>query len=495
MSREIFPRYKITATAAEFCSTAAMPVPVISVEQMRAWERATWATGQTESAVIARVGEGLARHALALTQPADTILLLAGQGHNGDDARAMAAHLSGRVVEQINVLEPSLAFTELDAALQRQPALIVDGLFGLGLTRALSKEWQQLVRRVNEWRGPVLAVDLPSGLDADTGKPWPESIRATVTVTVGAPKRGLLATLAASFVGRLEVADDVGLIPCPCASELQWTLANDFCDWPTPRPTDGHKGTFGHAGIVAGSLGFHGAAVLAARGAQRARPGLITLFPQPEIFAPVAAQLQAVMAQPWREGLDFSKFSAVLFGPGLAAQNLPRDMRQTLQTLWQTSPATLVVDASALEWLPEASGNLPGLRVLTPHPGEAARLLGVTTDMVQQDRPAALRALSRRFGNAWIVLKGRHTLVGRAEGEIFVNSSGNNGLAQGGSGDLLAGYLTGWLAQPAVLSDPLMALRYAVWEHGAAADRLGTRRGNWIVEELAEELGAAAPRR
>ena len=472
-----------------------MPVPVITVEQMREWERATWATGQTESAVIGRVGECLARHGLALTQPGDTILLLMGKGHNGDDVRAMAAHLPGRVVEQIEVLEPGRAVTELNAVMQQRPALIVDGLFGLGLTRALSVEWQQLIRCVNESRCRVLAVDVPSGLDADTGKPLPESIRATVTVTVGAPKRGLLAPSAASFVGRLEVAADVGLIPCLCGSELQWTLPGDFRDWPPPRPTDGHKGTFGHVAIVAGSLGYHGAAVLAARGAQRARPGLITLFPQDSVYAPVAAQLQAVMVQSWREGLDFSKFSAGLFGPGLAAQHLSPGLRRTLQTLWQTSPVPLVVDASALEWLPETSGTLPGLRVITPHPGEAARLLGITTEQLQQDRPAALRALSQRFGNCWVVLKGRHTLVGRSEGVLFMNGSGNDGLAQGGSGDLLAGYIAGWLAQPAVLGDPLMALRYAVWEHGAAADRLGTRCGNWIVEELADELGSAAPPR
>ena len=472
-----------------------MSVPVITVAEMREWERATWATGQTESDIITRVGLGLASHALALTRSGETILLLAGKGHNGDDARAMATHLPDRIVEQIDVREPGAAITALVAALKQRPALIVDGLFGIGLTRALSADWVALIGVVNESHVRVLAVDVPSGLDADTGHPLPQSIRAAVTVTAGAPKRGLLATGAASFVGRLEVMDDVGFIPCPCAGEQQWTLPSDFQHWPTPRPTDGHKGTFGHLAIVAGSLGFHGAGVLAARGAQRARPGLITLFPQEAVSLPVASQLQAVMVRPWREQIDFSKFSAVLFGPGLADEALPAEVRRTLETLWHTSPAPLVVDASALEWLPESSWNLPGLRVLTPHPGEAARLLGVTTVEVQQDRPAALRALSQRFGNCWVVLKGRHTLVGRAGGELFVNSSGNDGLAQGGSGDLLAGYITGWLTQPAVQSDPLMALRYAVWEHGAAADRLGTRRGNWIVEELAGELGAAAPRR
>ena len=467
-----------------------MSVPVITVAEMRAWERATWAAGQTESAVIARVGRSLAHHALALTRPGDTILLLAGKGHNGDDARAMAAHLPGRVVEQIDVRDPGKACLVLAVALERRPALIVDGLFGIGLTRALSAEWSAIIQMVNESHVRVLAVDVPSGLDADTGQPLPESIRASVTLTVGAPKRGLLATNAASFVGRLEVVDDVGFIPCPCAGEQQWTLPAYFEHWPPSRPADGHKGTFGHVAIVAGSLGYHGAAVLTARGAQRAGPGLITLFPQPVVYEPVASQLQAVMVQPWGEQIDFSKFSAVLFGPGLADEALPPEVRRTLETLWQTSPAPLVVDASALNWLPEINAPRPGLRVITPHPGEAARLLGVTTAQVQQDRPASLRALSRRHGNAWVVLKGRHTLVGRTEGDLFVNSSGNDRLAQGGSGDLLAGYIAGWLAQPTMQSDPLLALRAAVWEHGAAADRLSRRRENWIVEELAEELGA-----
>ena len=466
-----------------------MPVPVISVEQMRAWELATWAGGQTESAVIALVGARLARRALTLTKPGDTILLLAGKGHNGDDARAMRPHLGGREVKQIEVREPAAARAELERALQLPPALIVDGLFGIGLFRPLDEDWQKLIAKVNGSRCRVLAVDVPSGLDADTGHALPDAIRATVTLTVGTPKRGLLAVHAAPFVGRLEAATDVGLIPCPCAGERHWVLPEDFSDFPPARPVDGHKGTFGHAALVAGSLGYHGAAVLAARGTQRARPGLVTLFTQSEVYAPVAAQLQAVMVQPWHDGLDFSKFSAVLFGPGLAAEHLPAGIRECLDQLWLLSPAPVIADASALEWLPRAAAARPGLRVITPHPGEAARLLDCATADVQRDRPAAVRALAKQFGNCWVVLKGRHTLTGRADGDIFVNSSGHDGLAQGGSGDLLAGFIAGWLAQPALQSDPALALRHAVFEHGAAADRLGARRGNWIIEELAGELG------
>src|SRR5436190_1128606 len=164
-----------------------MPLPVISVAQMREWERATWATGQTEQAVIARVGRALAGRALSLTQPGEFILLLAGQGHNGDDARAMLPHLPGRETQLIHVGEPALAQAEVSRALQRRPALVVDGLFGIGLNRELSTPWGELLQKVNNAHCRVLAVDVPSGLDAEAGRPLPEAIRATITMTVGAP--------------------------------------------------------------------------------------------------------------------------------------------------------------------------------------------------------------------------------------------------------------------------------------------------------------------
>lgn len=471
-----------------------MPVPVISLEQMREWERATWASGQTESAVIARVGEVLAQHALALTKPGDSLLLLAGCGHNGDDVRAMVEHLRGREVTLIDVADPATAQSEISNVLAKRPGLVVDGLFGIGLNRELSAAWQELISILNESGARVLAVDVPSGLDADTGKPQPVALQAAVTVTIGAPKQGLLATHAARYVGRLEVAHDVGLVPCPIASELQWTSADDFTDFPPPRPMAGHKGTFGHAAIIAGSLGYHGAAVLAARGAQRARPGLITLFTQPEIYAPVAAQLQAVMVSPWQDAArsrSVEKFTVFLFGPGLAAETLPPSVREWFRHLWSNDPRPVIADASALDWLPDGATPAGSCRVITPHPGEAARLLNTTTEEIQRNRLGAGRALSGKFGECWVVLKGRQTLIGRSTGEVFVNSSGNDGLAQGGSGDLLAGYMTGLLAQPLMQELPLMALRHAVFEHGAAADRLGANRRNWIVEELAGELGLA----
>ena len=466
-----------------------MPLPILSVAQMREWESATWATGQTEKMVIAAVGEHLAKRALALTRPGDVILVLAGKGHNGDDARAMLPGLVNRDARVINVEAPSAALPELTPALRRRPRLIVDALFGIGLNRNLDAAWIDFIERVNHSHLDVLAIDVPSGLDLETGRALPIAIRARVTVTIGAPKKGLLSPEAAEWVGQLEVASDVGLNPYPFHSDFQWTTPEDFATFPPRRAVDGHKGTFGHAAIVAGSLGYHGASILAARGAQRSRPGLITLFTSADVYSAVASQLQAVMVHPWVEGVDWSKFSAVLLGPGLAASNLPPPIRQTLLHLWREFRQPLVVDASALDWL-QHGGEVSGFcRVIMPHPGEAARLLDCTVTDVQRDRVQALRALSRRFGDCWVVLKGQHTMIGRAEGDIFVNSSGNSGMAQGGTGDLLAGYVTGWLAQPTLQGDPLRALRYAVWEHSRAAERLTVTRENWTVEELAVALG------
>jgi NAD(P)H-hydrate epimerase len=471
-----------------------MPLPVISVQQMREWENATWAAGQTPAAVIKRVGRALARRALDLTAPGDTILILAGRGHNGDDARAAAAHLPRRKVVVVNAADPRAAAKEfsrrIHPAAGAPPKWIVDGLFGIGLNRPLDAHWRILLDSVNQSGLPVLSVDVPSGLNADNGQVEGAAIKAEITLTIGAPKRGLLH--APEFVGRLEVAEDIGLIPCPHSSELNWTLPGDFAAWPLRRPVESNKGTFGHLAIIAGSRGYHGAAVLAARGALRAQPGLVTLFPQQSVYVPVAAQLQAAMVHPWRAGQPLPKnCTAILFGPGLAQPGLPETLRKNLRSWWKTFPGPMVVDASALDWLQPGANPSNAVRVITPHPGEAARMLGTSAEAVQADRVSASRKLSRLLGNCFVVLKGHHTLLSRATGPLFINSSGNPLLAQGGSGDLLGGYLAGLLAQPACQTDPLTAIRFAVWQHGAAADAASESRSNWTVEDLASHLGSA----
>jgi hydroxyethylthiazole kinase-like uncharacterized protein yjeF len=504
-----------------------MPLPVLTVEQMRAWETATWAAGVREADVIARVGECVAGKVRELVKPGSRVLLLAGKGNNGNDVRAAGPHLAGLIVDRLDVSSPAAALPELEKFLALNPALVVDGLFGIGVNRPLSGEWCRLIEVLNDSHRPVLAVDVPSGLDADSGAHFGAAVRAAVTLTVGAPKRGLVQGEAAEFVGRLEVTDEVGLLPDPAkvVGEQQgrrsedgwkfleaWTLAEDYADLPPRRAVTDHKGSFGHLLIVAGSLGYHGAAVLAAKAAGAARPGLVTVVTSPEAYPAIAGQLAFAMVRPWSQPLKLpAKATAVLVGPGLAGTDVPDWLRAQTVTWWRELPLPLIVDASALDWLaaihrewwarvakstPSAEELMqghdtwlhhPAVRVITPHPGEAARWFPEGNDGATQDRFGVAARLAAAAGIA--ALKGHQTLVRSADAPTFINPTGNPGLAQGGSGDTLAGFLAGLLAQPALQSDALRTVRYAVWEHGRAADRLEAQRRNWTAEDLAIEVG------
>ncbi|HUS35544.1 MAG TPA: NAD(P)H-hydrate dehydratase [Verrucomicrobiae bacterium] len=474
-----------------------MPLPVISVEEMRAWEESSWRAGRKERDVIATVGRIVAERALKMTKDDDRILVLAGKGNNGNDARAAIGHLLRRRVKLIDVNDPAAAFDEVSHLLEKRP-LLIDGLFGIGLNRALAPEWVRLIERINAAELQVLAIDVPSGLNATTGTPEGAAIRASVTLTIGAVKRAILAQSAWDYVGRLEVAPDIGLIPATVDarnSELLWSIESDFSEFQRrQRPASSHKGTFGHVAILAGSLGYHGAAVLAARGAQGAHPGLVTLITQSDSYVPVASQLQSAMVHRWPTHPKVEELcTALVVGPGLASQLLPEELRVEVKRLWRELRQPMIVDASALAWL-ELADSTEFVRVVTPHPGEAARMLGVSTADVQADRVSAVRKISQKFGGCWVVLKGHQTLVGRSQGPVFVNSSGNPFLAQGGSGDVLAGFLGGLLAQPFLQKDIDVTVRFAVWAHGAAADWLSARQGRWTVEELAGEVSVVGPR-
>src|SRR5687767_11220135 len=329
-----------------------MPVPVISVAQMREWEKVTWASGQTEEAVMRRAGEAVAGQAERMTKTGDVILVFAGKGHNGDDARFAAEYMRQRHVEVVRVTDPEAVTTAIPKYTARNPALLVDGLFGIGLNRPLARAWMKLIQRINATKLPVLAVDVPSGLNADSGEPLEEAVRAKVTLTLGAVKQGFLKANAWQFVGKLEVASGIGLVPYPFDTEVSMLTAGDFVDFPPVRPLGGHKGTFGHVAIIAGSAGYHGAAVLAARGAQRAQPGLITLITAEDVYVPIAQQLQSVMVRTWKEDRNLPEScTAVVAGPGLAAANLPAQIHEWVQELWTESKLAVIIDASALTWL------------------------------------------------------------------------------------------------------------------------------------------------
>jgi NAD(P)H-hydrate epimerase len=471
-----------------------MPVPVINVTQMRQWEDQTWTAGKSQTEVIQQAGQAVARYLLEITSDNAPILVLAGHGHNGDDARAAAAHLPNRQVTLISVQNPHSVLDEVERWLKTHRtanlAWILDGLFGIGLNRPLEGSWLDLIRLVNQSDVPVLALDVPSGLNADTGEIQGTVMMAEATLTLAAPKQGLLAPQAINLVGRLMVAPDIGLIPCVLETEVQWTLPEDFSNYPPRRPVNGHKGRFGHLCIIAGSQGYHGAAVLAALGAQRAQPGLISLIVPEDVYVPIASQLRSTMVHPWQPGMwDDDDFTAILFGPGLANYDLPADLKREVCHAWSNSPLPVIADASALDWLPKGLTCPDALRVITPHPGEAARMLSLSTTEIQADRPKALRELSGGWGRTHVVLKGHQTLVGSANGPIFINPTGNPHLAQGGAGDVLAGWMAGLLAQPTLQEDALKTIRYAVYTHGQAADRLTKETRHWIIDELFQKLG------
>jgi len=466
-----------------------MPIPVITVAQMREWEKVTWASGVNEDHVMRRAGQALARLAERLTGPGDSILFLAGKGHNGDDAAYAHDFIEGRKRSLLRVIDPELDAKAVLAQLEGRHALLVDGLFGIGLNRPLAAGWMKLIQRINECGIPVLAVDIPSGLNADNGLPLEVAVRAQYTLSLGAAKQGLLKTSATPFTGRLEVAEDIGLLPYPFSTEISLTQAGDFERFPPRRQMGGHKGTYGHVIILAGSRGFHGAAVLAARGAQRAQPGLITVLTAEDAYPPIASQMQAVMVNVLAEELVLPESStAVVMGPGLASQQLPEGIQRAVRHLWRDSPLPVLADASALDWIRAGECRTNALRVMTPHPGEAARMLETTPGEIQRDRVTAVRELSKRYGNCLVVLKGYQTIVGRAKEDLRVNNSGNPHLAQGGAGDVLAGFLGGLLAQPDLQKQATTTVQYGVWCHGATADALSETKPGFTVEELAGAL-------
>jgi len=206
----------------------------------------------------------------------------------------------------------------------------------------------------------------------------------------------------------------VGLTSCPHTSDLNWTVPEDFRNFPPRRTVTGHKGTFGHLTIIAGSWDFMARRFLAARGAQRAQPGRITLSTHESIYHAVASQLQAVMVNLWTPDMKLPETtSAVLIGPGMAAPGLADSMALTIRRLWRDLSLPVIVDASVLDWLPLGPVSKNAVRVITPHPGEAARLLKAAVSQCRQIARKRCAKISRRFGNCWVVLKGiKRSLAG-----------------------------------------------------------------------------------
>ena len=484
--------------------------PLYSVAQLRAIEQAA-AAALAPGVLMQRAGQAAANAALALLagQANRSVLLLAGPDNNGGDALEAAANLAhasaGVEVAVIHLAgdAPPSAETAhalarardgqvrfVDALSESAPGLVVDGLFGIGLTRALDGTARTLVEAVNALGWPVLALDVPSGLDADTGAVVGQSgagvaLGAARTLTFIGDKPGLHTCEGRDVAGEVEVeslAIDAHCFP-PASAQLNGAAL--FAAWLKPRANNSHKGSFGDVAIVGGAHGMAGAAMLAARAALYSGSGRVfvaALDPGPG-FDSVQPEIM------FRDGTTYPMdVGTLVLGPGMGASTLA----MALLTRALLGGAALVLDADALNLIAASAvqqqrlGARPAPTILTPHPLEAARLLGVGSVEVQRDRLAAARAIAARF-NAIVVLKGSGSVIAEPGGAAVINTSGNPGLASAGTGDVLAGVCASLLAQgwPA-----LEAALCAVWIHGAGADWLAAQ-GTGPIGLCAGELPAA----
>lgn len=460
--------------------------PVFLAAEIRAIEQAALAQSPPP-ALMERAGlaaAGLGRELLG--NSGGRVLLFAGPGNNGGDALVMARHLRS------SGCEPSVLFTgsgqkpspEARAALEawtgaggtfledlpagREWDLVVDGLFGIGLERPLEGRYAELVNWINASRAPVLALDIPSGLHADSGRVLGCAVHATHTLTFIGLKAGLLTLDGPDHAGNLAV-DGIGVEIPETTRARGWRIETGLLETVLPlRLRNTHKGSFGTVAIIGGAPGMTGAALLAGRAALKLGAGkvLLGLFSDTPAVDPNQPEL---MLRPAPDLLAMPIPDCLACGPGLGDSPAAQSV---LATAIGTA-APLVLDADALNLLaaqPKLQKALlarTASTLLTPHPAEAARLLERQTGKIQSDRIAAARELAERF-RASVVLKGSGSVCALHNGDWFINCSGNPGMATAGMGDVLTGMIAALIAQGV---EPEEALLCGVHLHGLAADQ------------------------
>ncbi len=418
---------------------------------------------------------------------AKKILVLTGTGNNGGDgfvvARlALQAELQVQVLQlgerqriEGDALTNALRYDALSGAwrpfageLPQDVDLVVDAVFGTGLEREVEGKWAQAIAAVNALPASVLALDIPSGLHADTGKVLGAAVQADASITFIGLKAGMFTGDGPACCGVIQF-DALGVPPQVVASQLPFA---ERLDWPRqrqllrPRSRTAHKGMYGHVLVVGGDLGFGGAARLCAEAVLRTGAGLVSLATRAEhVDAMLAARPEIMtygVSRPAELQALLEKATVVALGPGLGTAGWGRSLWQQLMN----TELPLVVDADALNLLAQSPGH-GNNRVLTPHPGEAARLLGCSTATIHADRFAAVEHLQQRYGGV-AVLKGAGTLIHGDGSFPAVCSDGNPGMASGGMGDVLTGVIAGFIAQGWDLPD---AAELGVCLHAAAGDR------------------------
>jgi hydroxyethylthiazole kinase-like uncharacterized protein yjeF len=381
--------------------------------------------------------------------------------------------------------------------------LIVDAILGTGIRSEVEGLFRELIEAMNRSQVPILAVDIPSGLSADTGRPLGVAVEATLTVTFGLPKLGHFLYPGRRLCGELWVVD-IGIpreVVEGSSPSCRVIVPEDLRGLISARPPDAHKGHFGHLMVVAGSAGKTGAAVMASEAALRVGAGLVTLGLPRSLNLAMEARLTEVMTMPlpetgwhsisldaWDEIASASQgMSCMAVGPGLSTKGETPDL---VRRIVSSVALPMVIDADGLNALAghlEALRGAPAPRVLTPHPGEMARLLGRSVREVQEQRIGSARILARETG-AWVALKGAGTVLADPSGMVELVPTGNPAMASAGMGDILTGIVGGLLAQGL---GPLAAMRLGAFLHGLIADEWVEKNGGRGL--MATDLLAAIP--
>lgn len=449
-------------------------------------------------------GDGFVVARTLLQRGLDASVFLIGRVADVKGDARINLDILGRIgVQVVEVADESS--WELHGAEVASHDLIIDAMFGTGLTTALTGFYETVVADINEAGVPIVSIDMPSGLSADTCDLIGDAIEATVTVTLGAPKLPLVLPPAESKSGEVVIAD-IG-IPSDVIDQLdgpriELLTREQMRALIQPRAVDSHKGDFGRVLIIAGSMGKSGAAVLCAHGALRSGAGLVTVASprscQPIIAAHGFEYMTEGLDETATGTVDYAAVDAALAvdadvivaGPGLGrGEGVTTFVRELLDKC----EGPLVLDADALNAFADEPSLLIGREgrdlIITPHPGEMARLVGCTVEDLQADRLGIAGDFARRH-RLYVVLKGYRTLVVTPEGRIFVNPTGSPGMATGGTGDVLAGMLAAWLAQ---LLDAEAACRLAVYLHGSAGELADADAGevSMTAGDLAEHIGDA----
>jgi NAD(P)H-hydrate epimerase len=449
---------------------------------------------------------------------APSIQVFAGKGNNGGDAFVAARYLRqlgyyvdvwlaassmdvcGDAAHHLEAMRraevplhemPSVAdWHRVHESFTSGADLVIDGLLGTGLHGAASGVSELAITYIQRCsaQSMVIAIDVPSGLDADHGVADGVVVPADLTVTMGLPKIGMLTQAARNYVGNVEVAE-IGIpkayLDAVAVSDLELIVAQDLMPLLPIRDRDAHKGTFGHLLIIAGADGYSGAAIMAAKAALRSGVGLVSVLTPRRVSAIVAGAVPEAMVHGAGEYSDqvlgpdaldeldheLGAFDAVLMGPGLTTAEEAQSL--TDRVLGHCS-CPLIMDADSLNHFERRAMHIRRTTcpvLLTPHPGEMARLLDWRVERVQGNREEALQQCMLST-EASVVLKGAGTLIGERELPLQINLTGNPGMACGGTGDVLAGFLSGFVAQGLSFYD---ASRLAVYLHGAAGDRAGRR--------------------